>query len=182
VDSFDEQRLVQEARAGKRASFAALVHEYWNRIHRWLYGLTRNVQEAEDLTQETFLRAWSTLPNLENEAAFRPWLFRIARNALIDSRRSPRPVASSVACEATAREPGALAAALQREGESLLAQACARLSELYRAPFLLWTQEELEYREIAAALGITEETARWRVCKARHLLLKELEVYLDRKR
>jgi RNA polymerase sigma-70 factor (ECF subfamily) len=182
VDTCAEQTLVREARAGDQEAFAALVHQYWGRIHRWLYGLNRNVHEAEDLTQEAFLRAWATLPDLENEAAFRPWLFRIAQNALIDCRRSPRPVASLAVCEsARAREPGPLLSALHREGEGLLEQACAGLPELYRAPFLLWTQEELAYNEIAAALGISEETARWRVCKARHLLLKDLEGYLDRK-
>ena len=63
---------------------------------------------------------------------------------------------------------------------TLLQQACDRVPDTYRAAFLLWSQQHLSFAEVAAALEITETTARWRVFKARAFLLEQLEPYLDR--
>jgi DNA-directed RNA polymerase specialized sigma24 family protein len=65
-------------------------------------------------------------------------------------------------------------------GRVFLLVAVARLPPLFQAPFLLRTLEEMSYRDIAAALSLTEQTVRWRVCKARRFLLNELGSYLDR--
>jgi RNA polymerase sigma-70 factor (ECF subfamily) len=70
---------------------------------------------------------------------------------------------------------------LGREAENLLQQACARLPAHFQEAFLLWSQDDLSFAEIALALGLTEETARWRVFKARLLLLRLLSRYLDGK-
>lgn len=176
----EEQLWVRQAQAGDRQAFAALVDRYWVRIHHWLYGLTRNPHLAEDLTQEVFLKAWSGLPGLQEVATFRPWLFCIARNCLTNTRRGPRgsPV-HQLPETMSSGNPGPAEEAMVREGQALLAAACERLPVLFRAAFLLWTQEDMGYPEIAQSLGLTEETARWRVCKARQFLLKELESYLD---
>src|SRR5262249_54172389 len=90
----------------------------------------------------------------------------------------PRPLPERLA----SREQGPVAAVLSQESQTLVADACARLPDHFRAPFLLRTQEDLSFTEIAHALGLTEETVRWRVFKARQLLLEELGPYLDRKR
>jgi RNA polymerase sigma-70 factor (ECF subfamily) len=165
---------------GDRQAFTGLVERYWMRIYRWLYGVTRSSHTAEDLTQEVFLRAWDGLPALREESCLRPWLFRIARNCLIDSLRKPRPEPLGIAAQtARSREPDPVTAAVEREGGALVAEACAELPVHYRTALLLWTQEEMSYAEMASVLGTTEETARWRVCKARQLLLKRLGPYLD---
>ena len=175
-----EREQVRQARAGDRKAFAELVERYWPRVHRFLYGLTGNPHASEDLTQDVFVRAWSALPELLDDGRFRPWLFRIARNLLLDSRRGPRSVRPQpLPPTLTTAETGPEATALEREGERLLRQATARLPVAYRAAYLLWTQEGLPYAEIAQALAVTEETARWRVCKARQILVKELEAYLN---
>src|SRR2546428_126816 len=75
---------------------------------------------------------------------------------------------------------GPVATLVGRETQARVAAAVARLPQLLRAPFLLRTQEELGYREIAQVLELTEETVRWRVFKARQVLLQELGPYLDR--
>ena len=179
----DDQSWVLQAQAGDRQAFAALVDRYWGRVYRWLWGLTHNAHLAEDLTQEVFLKAWSALPNLKQPATFRPWLFCVARNCLINVRRGPRGELLQQLPEAlSTSQPGPLAEAIENEGRAELEAACQRVPVLFRGAFLLWTQEDMPYPEIAVALGITEETARWRVCKARQFLLKELESYLDRKK
>jgi RNA polymerase sigma-70 factor, ECF subfamily len=181
VDHVEEHDWVRRARTGDRAAFTALVDLYWPRIHRWLSGLLRRGGDAEDLTQDVFVKAWLALPQLHGDEHFRPWLFRIARNLAIDSRRGPRglppqPLPNGLAAQHA--EPDR--AALEEEADRLLQAALDALSPTNRAAYLLWTQEELPYGEIAQVLGVTEETARWRVCKARKSLATELAAYLDR--
>ena len=72
-----------------------------------------------------------------------------------------------------------MATAIGRETQAAVQAAVDGLPPLFRAPFLLRTVEEMRYPDIAAALGLTEETARWRVCKARRFLLRELGPLLD---
>jgi RNA polymerase sigma-70 factor (ECF subfamily) len=183
VQAGDDQRLIQQAQAGERAPFAALVERYWDRVFRWLYSLTQHAQLAEDLTQETFLRVWKGLGSFQPGASFRAWVFSIARHCLIDGKRGPRGTPGQVLPPALAdKQPGPVEAIIGQEGQHLLQQACTRLPEHFREAFLLWAQDDLPFAEVAQVLGITEETARWRVFKARLLLLKELGSYLDRKR
>jgi RNA polymerase sigma-70 factor (ECF subfamily) len=182
VDQAAEHQWVRQAQAGDKQAFAALVDLYWPRIYRWLFNLTRNSHTAEDLTQEVFLKAWAGLPGFQGVVGFRSWLFRIANNRLIDTRRGPRGIAPDRLPESLAiSDPGPVATVLSRESQTLLQEACTRLPTKLRAAFLLRTQEELSFEEIGQVLGVGEETVRWRVFKARHLLLDELKPYLDEK-
>ena len=174
----DEGTLVHRAQVGDRASFAALTDRHWGSVCRWLYGLTRRFDMAEDLTQETFLRAWSNLATFEAGTNFRAWVFRIARNALIDNRRAAR-AASRLPEGLPSGGCGPLATMVEKETSLRVQQVIARLPLQYRSAFLLRTQEELSYAEIANVMAITEETARWHVFKARRWLLQELGSVLD---
>jgi RNA polymerase sigma-70 factor (ECF subfamily) len=177
-----EQAWVERAQRGDRDAFAALVERYWSRVQRWLHRLTCCSHAAEDLTQEVFLKAWRALASLRAGVSFRGWVFRIARNCFLDRQRAQAralPV-QPLPPTAVVQTPGPVATVLHREGQALLQEACDRLPFNFRAAFLLWTGEGLSYAEIAQALGGTEETARWRVFKARHLLAKQLRSYLDR--
>jgi RNA polymerase sigma-70 factor (ECF subfamily) len=177
----EQEQWLRQAQAGDRQAFAALVQCHWRGVYRWLHGLTRSSHLAEDLTQDTFLRAWVALHTLRDGARFRPWLFRIARNCFLDSHKGRSAVTvQTLPDSVTTTEPGPLTAVLAQECQALLQDACERLPIHLRAPLLLWTYEELSYAEIAEALGVTEETARWRVCKARKQLLKLVGAYLDK--
>jgi RNA polymerase sigma-70 factor (ECF subfamily) len=180
--SQDDHEWVRRAQAGDRQAYAALVERYRGRVWGWLVRLTGDPELADDVTQEALLKAWKALGSFLPGASFRAWLFGIARHALVDARRGPRGVAPRPLPESLAgREPPPDQAAVEREGEALLLDACAALPEHFRAPFLLWAQEELSFAEVAEALGLAEPTARWRVFKARLLLVERLGKYLDRK-
>lgn len=179
MKSADERDWVRQARDGDRAAFTELVKCYWERIRRWLFGLTHHAQLAEDLAQEAFLKAWVGLSSLEREEHFRAWLFRIARNLVLDAEKRPRVVSGLPFPDALpARDEEPLASLVENETRELLRNECERLPEAYRAAYLLWTQEKMPYAEIAQVLAISEVTARWRVCKARQSLLARLQAEL----
>ena len=176
----EEQQWIRHAQQGDRAAFAALVEHYWPRVQRWLFGLTRNAHAAEDLTQDVLLKVWVGLKSFQAGTHFRAWLFRIASNCYLDSRRGPRAAARKPLPDGLAgREPDPAAAVLQEEAQGQVRAALDKLPVRFRGPFLLRTQEDLSFQDIAAALGLTEETARWRVFKARRLLLQQLGETLD---
>jgi RNA polymerase sigma-70 factor (ECF subfamily) len=177
----EEQAWILRAQTGDRDAFARLVDRYWVRIYRWLLGLTRNAHLAEDLTQDAFVKTWNKLTTFQAGTNFRAWLFRLAMNCFLDSRRGPRGnQPESLPAGTAAREPDPVATLLSQETQTLVQAALDQLPVQFRAPFLLRMQEELSFQEIARALNLTEETARWRVFKARKLLMKELGPVLDR--
>jgi RNA polymerase sigma-70 factor (ECF subfamily) len=172
-DPGNEAVLVRAAQQGDRPAFAALVEAYWDRLYRFLYQLTRDRHQAEDLAQEAFLKALANLDRFAAGTNFRAWLFRIAHNAFANQHRAARPRASL---------PDDLAAAEQdpheqlvcREALEKLAEAVAELPAEFKAALLLRVEEELSFRQIADVMGITEPTARWRVFEARKRLMERL--------
>ena len=174
-----ESDWVRQAAAGDRPAFARLVDRYWDAVRRWLFGLTGKEHAAEDIAQETFLKAWIALPNLRETSAFRVWLFQIARRCWVDAkRRSGAHLKMPLPDDVADKQVGPLGDLLEGETQQQLQIAVATLPSQFRAAYLLWTQEELPYAEIAQILGVSEETARWRVCKARQSLVQKMTPYL----
>ncbi len=176
----EEQAWIRAAQAGDTRAYAALVDQYWPRVQRWLTGMIQDTQAAEDLAQEVFLKAWGGLGRFTAGTNFRAWVFCIARNTLIDSRRCGRsPDAGQLPDGVPAAVPGPVSTLVARETLALVQQAVGRLPLPLREAFLLRTQEDLSYAEIARVMEQTEETVRWRVFKARQVLLEELGEALD---
>jgi RNA polymerase sigma-70 factor (ECF subfamily) len=181
VLALDESNWVRESSAGDRNAFARLVDRYWEPVRRWLFGLTGREHAAEDIAQDTFLKAWTALPTLRDVRLFRVWLFQIARRCWIDARRRSGAVKKfPLIADVPSGDSGPLHGMIEDETQQQLQLALATLPSSYRAAYLLWTHEELPYSEIAQILGVSEETARWRVCKARQSLKEKLSPYLQR--
>jgi RNA polymerase sigma-70 factor (ECF subfamily) len=176
----DETGLVRRSQAGDRHAFAVLVERYWNPLYRWLYHLCHHRHTAEDLAQEALLKAFASIASFEAGTNFRAWLFRIAYNRFLNmqqlkvGKRQPFPMELL----APSKEP--IEQVLSREAMQLLALTLGRLPREFRAPFILRAEESLPFREIAKILQITEETARWRVFKARQRLMQALAPYMGR--
>ena len=170
---------VRAAANGDRQAYACLVDGYWEKVRRWLYGLTGKEHAAEDIAQEAFLKAWTALPALRDPGTFRVWLFQIARRCWADARRRSK-LKEPLPADLVAGNAEPLGAMVEQETQERLRLALEMLPSKYRAAYLLWTQEELPYNEIAQILGVSEETARWRVCKARQSLVQMMESYLHR--
>lgn len=168
----EEHELIRDAQKGDRTAFAVLVERYWDRLYRWLYHLTRDAHAAEDLVQETFLKAFAALARFSAGTNFRAWLFRIGHNNFVNLHRTRSQNRQPLPADLAEREEGPVDTALTREALQHLARAVANLPAEFRAAFLLRIDEGLSFKQMAAILDTTEETARWRVFKARQKLLQ----------
>ncbi len=177
--------LVERSRAGEREAFATLVEAHADRIYSYLYHMLGDPAEAEDLAQETFVRAWEALKDFRGGAAFSTWLYRIATNLAIDAlrRRKRRPQAESLdaAVETDDGEMDRQVPDPARPVEDQLAarqlqqavwEAVAELSPKLRAVLLMYDFQQLTYEQIAAALGIPIGTVKSRLFNARQQLKK----------
>lgn len=171
----EEADCIRAAQSGDRTAFARLIERYWDRLYRWLYHLTRDRHAAEDLTQETFMKALAALNSFRPGSNFRAWLFRIGHNNFVNQKRSERRVKQPLPEELPGREFNvAEDAAENREALTVVSQAVAELPHDFRAALMLRVDQGLSFRDVAKVLGTTEETARWRVFKARQKLMKVL--------
>ena len=170
----DEADLIRAAQAGDRPAFAVLIDRYWDRLYRWVCRLTRDPTSAEDITQETFLKAFAAVGRFQAGSNFRAWLFRIAHNNFVNQRRALRHNRQPLVPEVAEEPRGPVGETLSREALKLIAEAVSKLPSDFRGALTLRVDEGLSFRDIAAVMGITEETARWRVFKARQKLMKVL--------
>ena len=152
--------------------FSKIVQDHWAPVYRFLDCSMGNAHDAEDLTQETFLRAWSRLDSFRPGTNLRAWLLRIAANAALDVHRR-RGRVGFVPLDrdpiGAADSPGHGLETAERD--ALLAAALAQLTEMTRMVFHLRVQEDLSFREIAQAVGTTEQGARWHMHQARTRLM-----------
>lgn len=164
---------LQAALAGDRTAFGWLITEYWDPLFRWLYRMTRNQHQAEDLAQETFMKAFLALESFRPGSNFRAWLFRIAHNNFVNLKRRERRISSMGEMDKVTTVTPEVSLE-SRELHEQLEQVIENLPAEFRAALLLRVDQDLSFRDIALILGTTEETARWRVYKARQNLLRDL--------
>jgi RNA polymerase sigma-70 factor, ECF subfamily len=155
--------------------FADVVQDHWVAIFRLLAHLTGNDHDAEELTQETFLRAWQGWVKVAPGTRPRAWLFRIARNAHLDLCRRRKTVKFGPLAEH--RVPSESDPAHNMEvGEQAAAirAVLQEIPETARLVFLMRVEGELSFAEIAAELRTSEEAARWHMHQARTKLLARM--------
>ena len=166
---------VARARAGDTAAFAALVRRHQDRVFGFILRMLDARDEAMELTQDVFVKAWQALPGWRPEARFSTWLLQIARNAALDQMRRRRliqfaPLDDGLDVADTAPGPEACYASRQRQ--VLLEHALQQIAAEHREILLLREVEDLSYAELAAVLGIAEGTVKSRLARARAALLQ----------
>jgi RNA polymerase sigma-70 factor, ECF subfamily len=178
-----DESLVAQSLRGDTEAFAELVSRYTGPIFNLAFRLTSDRAEAENVTQEAFLRAYTALPRSRTELAFKPWLFQIAVNLCRDLARKKRPTAFA---EMPSDEEAALEDGIEDDSPlpldqvethelgRALAQAVAALPEVYRAVVTLRYTEELAYEDIAAVLKLPVNTVRTHLFRAKAMLRKTL--------
>lgn len=182
---FDEDDLLARAREGDLSAFDELITRHREKIYMQIYYMVRNAEDALDLTQESFIRAWKSLPSFDGKVPFLSWVRRIATNASIDlcRRRKRRPQselelgpmridAASRTTPSAAEVPGS---GLDRaEIRRRIDAALETLSPDHRAIIILREMEELSYDEIARHLGCSQGTVMSRLFHARKKLQTQL--------
>jgi len=172
----DESSLAQRLRHGDRAAAEALVERYHERVYVFMRSMGHDRQTSEDLTQETFMRAWYHIGQLRDGKALNGWLFRIAGNV---SRLHRRRVKGKDPVNLDGIEPpvsgmdGSLGAG-QREQVEHLQEAVARLPWKLRQAVVLHYMEQLTIAEAADAAGIREGTLKSRLNRGLEALRKEV--------
>jgi len=171
-------------------NFVSVFDEYQHRIYNYLLRMTQNPGEAEDLTQETFLRVHHSLPTFRGEASLSTWLYRIATNVSIDyfRRKSTRQAEMLLSLEETEFDPKQVIEEITASPEQLAAQsdmsACVerfvqRLPPIYRAVLVLHDLQGLKNREIADVLNCSVSTVKIRLHRARNKLRAVLDTGCD---
>lgn len=160
-----DAELVVRSRAGDSDSFGQLVARYYDPCWRFAYHMLGERADAEDIIQETFLRAYLALGRYDERDQFRGWLFRIltnqCRNALTSrGRRSRRFIQDEGAIEGAAAPPEGPASEIQ---DVSLTKALAQLDPAQREALLLKYAEGLEYTEMSAMTGVGESALKMRV-------------------
>jgi RNA polymerase sigma-70 factor (ECF subfamily) len=180
-----DTEIVAEVRAGRIEMFERLMRRYNQRVYRLARAVLRSDAEAEDVTQEAWVRAWAHLDQWEGRASFSTWLCRIAlHEAWARRRRASRvePLETERGGGLAMTEPTAPAS--EPEGDvygsevrSLLEEAVESLPDNYRTVFVLRQMEELSTEETARCLEISEDAVKVRLHRARAALQRQL---LDR--
>jgi len=161
--------LVQRAQAGDFSAFEAIYRRDAGRTYALCLRMTADPALAEELTQETFIRAWSKLNSFRGDSAFRTWLRRLTINVVLTDRRGRGP---SLAEQVDSEQ---LAAALDPGAAIDLESAISKLPPGARTIFVLHDVEGYRHDEIAGMLGVASGTSKTQLHRARKLLREALE-------
>ena len=186
-----DAELVRRCRAGDVGAFEELFRRYQKPIYSMLYRMVRNAEEAADLTQDTFVRAYSALSTLRDEATFYGWLRQIAVNLARNRYKRQARVRMESLDEALVSEsggemlreltdasPGPERLAEDAELRRRVEDAVASLSDDHRMVITLHHLEHMDVAEIAKILGVSVGTVKSRLARARGQLYKRLRSYV----
>ena len=173
---------IQRAASGDQAAWETIVRTYWRKVFNIAYRFVGTYEEAEDLTQEIFLRVFRSLESFDQRANFQTWLVSVSRNYCIDRYRSGRRDRAVFAREVdpatvTAEAPGLNphARVELQDRVALLREALRALSPPLRTAVVLRDIHELSYQEIAEQLGVAEGTVKSRINRGRAELARQIE-------
>jgi RNA polymerase sigma-70 factor (ECF subfamily) len=182
--SDDDREAVRRVQAGDTEAFEPLVEKYKRKVFRLAYQVLRDQEEALDVAQEAFVKAFRALPAFKGDSAFYTWLFRITMNVALDRKRQRATRAKSFGAEdvppeewertATSTDPDPEDVATGVERRERIRKGLASLSEHHRTIIILSDIEGLQYREIAEVLGIPMGTVMSRLHHARKRLREVL--------
>jgi len=181
-----ETILIKRAQNGDHEAFALLVTEHQRYVYNLALRVLKSEEEALDLAQETFVRAWTAFPNFRGQSQFRTWLYRIVTNLcynrLPNLRRSLNDLGDDVISEIPETDiafDNPAHGSESRELRSYLHKAIEELDENYRLLISLRYQSELSYEEIASTLNLPLGTVKTGLFRAKEKLRLALETYQE---
>lgn len=192
MNTTPEIELVQRARTGDVPAFEELYRQYNPRIYNFARQITGSADDACDAVQETFIRAWNSLPRLRVEETFSVWLHRITLNYCRDTlkkrgRQSTLSIDSPPSCdgdepstmEIECEGPSPEDCVISAEMQGAVQRALCSLSEEHRLVVMMHHMDGLDVQSIASILGIAKGTVMSRLSRAREVLRRKLVPYVE---
>ena len=183
-DSIDA--LIQRCLAGDQTAWEQIVRQHWRKVFNIAYKFTGKHDEAEDLTQDVFLKIFKSLDTFDRRANFQTWLVSVSRNLCIDHYRSVRKERETIDRDVDAGDLSPVAttvspiAALEhRDRVELLKAALAKLAPSLREAVMLRDIQELSYQEIAERQKLPEGTVKSRINRGRTELARQIRRLRD---
>lgn len=187
LDTAAEQALIDRSRRRDLDAFAKIVDAYQARIFGFVKRMIRNDEEAQDVTQEVFIKAFQAMHRFDGRSSLRTWLFKIAHNLCVDRVRRHDRAPSSSSLTAMSDEDETIDlpdtrwspedVVLNDELASVVEHAIETMSDKLRTVLLLHDKEDMAYEEIAAAVDVPVGTVKSRLFLARAHLQKHLSAY-----
>ncbi len=177
----DVNALIERCLQGDQQAWDAIVRLHWRRVFNVAYKFVGRHDEAEDLTQDVFLRVYRSLGTFDRRANFQTWLISVSRNLCIDHYRSVRKERETIDRDVNAddlspvsREVNPLVALERRDLARELRRALDELPRALRAAVVMRDLQDLSYQEIADRLGLPEGTVKSRINRGRHELARQI--------
>jgi len=192
MDKVAECELVQRAKVGDVPAFEALYRQYNDRIYNFAKQVTGSAEDACDVAQETFIRAWDSLPRLRSDGTFGVWLHRIALNLSSDVlKKRGRQHAADLdglqdglgePCHARleGNAPNPERAVISTEVQDAVCRAVDSLSADHRLVVTMHHMEGMDVESIAGVLGVPRGTVMSRLSRAREILRRKLVPYVEK--
>jgi len=189
MDDLSEDHLVRLSKQGDVEAFMALALRYQERVYNTILGLTKNHLDADDLSQETFMKAFQSLKGFKHDSSFYTWMYKIAINLTLNflkksGRERKKTDSLMFNCEQKLNPAKNISSpenvSLKHELRTKLKQAIDNLPPAYRIAFFLVELEGMLHKEAATVLNCSENTISWRLHKARKMLQGKLRPYLER--
>jgi len=184
MDNLNDQQLIKNYFKGDEKSLEILIKKYLKPIYSFVYSYAGNIQEAEDITQETFVKMWRNLKKFDKQKDFKPWIFTIARNTSIDFLKKRRAITFSefenergenILTETISDSSPLPVELLERKDAiGVLAKAIGKLLPKYRKTLLLYHNDNLTFREISETIGEPLNTVKSRYRRGLIMLKKLL--------
>jgi RNA polymerase sigma-70 factor (ECF subfamily) len=188
-----ESDLVAAARRGEPAAFHSIIQRHNRRLFRVVRGIVHGADEAEDIVQETWMRAYAALPQFRGESSLATWLTRIALNEAMERHRRGKHMTSFEGLSDTEKEGGEVVPfplgrgngadpernAAQTEIRLVLERAVDELPAAFRTVFIMRAVEQMSTEETASCLGVPEETVKTRFHRAKRRLREAVAEQLE---
>ncbi|ANX10586.1 RNA polymerase sigma factor SigW [Fictibacillus halophilus] len=179
--------MVAQVKKGDQEAFEGIVDLFKDKIYRHCYRMVGNGHEAEDLAQETFLRAYRNISKYNNEFKFSTWIFRIATNLCIDRLRKKKPDyyldaevpgtdGATMYSQLSSEEPLPEQVVTENERWNELQEEIMKLPEKYRTAIVLKYVEDLSLEEISHIMDIPVPTVKTRIHRGREALKKVFQM------
>jgi len=156
----DDREAIEACQRGDREAFDRLVQRYQRDVYRLCYRYLNNHEDADDVAQEVFLRAYRAIGRFRGESAFSTWLYRIAVNACLNFRAARKPASAEFPEGIVDPRPGAQSTVERDERSRRVRDAVSRLPEKQRATVILKVYHDLTHEEVAGILGSTVGTVK----------------------